>query len=122
MAIAAFLLWWMIANQTGLPTLATECTDMLLSMLVILVFAFSRRGIVSILLSKEKMLYLGTISLDFYLIHNLVIKYGMIAAKQFRLDQGSAVLLLTILFFAISLCGACLIHSISGWLLKALRK
>ena len=57
--IALFLIWWIIADQTGLPTVLTECTDMMVSMLVILIFASSNRGIVSRLLSKEKMLDLG---------------------------------------------------------------
>lgn len=121
-AIAAFLLWWMTEDQTGLSTVVTECIDMLVSMFVVLVFVFSRRGIVSGLLSKEKMLYLGNISLDFYLIHYLVIHYGMIAAKYFGFDKGIIVLPLTILFFVISLFGAYLIHSFTEQLLKAFGK
>ena len=122
MAIAAFLLWWMTEDQTGLSTVVTECIDMLVSMLVVLVFVFSRRGIVSVLLSKEKTLYLGNISLDFYLVHYLVIHYGIIAAKHFGFDNGIIVLLLTILFFVISLFGAYLIHSFTERLLKAFGK
>ncbi len=122
LAIVVFFLWWMAAYQTGLPTVATECIDMLVSMFVVLVFVFSRRGIVSGLLSKEKMLYLGNISLDFYLIHYLVIHYGMIAAKYFGFDKGIIVLPLTILFFVISLFGAYLIHSFTEQLLKAFGK
>ena len=90
-------------------------------MLVVLIFAFSRRGIVSALLSKEKVLYWGKISLEFYLVHYLVIHYGMIAANHFGLDKGIAVMPLALLFFALSLCGACLIHSFTDWLLSALR-
>ena len=120
--IALFLIWWIIADQTGLPTVLTECTDMMVSMLVILIFASSNRGIVSRLLSKKKMLDLGNISLDFYLIHYLVIQYGMITAKHYGFDQGIAVLPLTILIFAISLCGAYVIHNSAEWLLLCLRK
>ena len=108
--IVVFFLWWIIAYQTGLPTVVTECTDMLVSMLVILIFAFSNKGIVSLLLCNTKMLDLGNISLDFYLIHYLVIQYGIIAAKCFGLNQGIAVLPLTILFFVVSVGGAYLIH------------
>ena len=90
---------------------------MLVSMFVILIFVFSDRGIISHLLSKKKMLDLGNISLDFYLLHYMVIQYGMIAAKHFRLDNGIGVLPLTILIFAISLGGAYLIHNITEWLL-----
>ena len=122
LGIALFFLWWAIADKTGFPTVITECTDMLVSMLVVLIFAFSNRGIVSLLLSTKKMLYLGNISLDFYLVHYLVIQYGMIAAKHFGLDQGIVVFLLTILYFVISLCGAYIIHSITEWLLLSLRK
>lgn len=111
--IVVFLLWWIIANKTGFPNVVTECIDMLASMFVILTFAFSDKGIVSILLSKKKMLDLGNISLDFYLVHYLVIQYGMIAVKHFRLNIGGGVLPLTILFFAISMSGAYLIHLIS---------
>ena len=110
LSIITFFLWWILADKTGFPTVVTECTDMLVSMLVVLVFAFSDKGIVSLLLSKKRMLDLGNISLDFYLIHYLVIQYGIIAAKYFGLDQGIAVLPLTILFFAVSLGGAYLIH------------
>ena len=95
---------------------------MLVSILVILVFVFSSRGIVSVLLSKEKVLYLGKISLDFYLIHHLVIQYGMMAAEHFGIDKGLAILPLTFLFFTISLYGACLIHHLTDRLLPALRK
>ena len=95
---------------------------MLVSMLVVLIFAFSRTGIVSRLLSKKKILDLGTISLEFYLVHYLVINYGMIAANHYGLDTGRAAIPLTLLFFALSLCGAYLIHSFSEKLLSALRK
>lgn len=122
LGIALFFLWWAIADKTGCPTVITECTDMLVSMLVILIFVFSNRGIVSRLLSKKKMLYLGNISLDFYLVHYLVIRYGMIAAKYFGLDQGIAVLLLTVLYFVISLYGAYMLHNFTEWFLLSLRK
>ena len=120
--IAVFFLWWITADKTGLPTVVTECTDMLVSMLVVLIFAFSRRGIVSGLLSKEKMLNVGKISLEFYLVHYLVIHYGIMAADHFGLDKGIAAIPLTLLFFALSLCGAYLIHSCTEWLFLALRK
>ena len=110
LGIALFFLWWIIAYKTGFPTVVTECIDMLVSIVVILIFAFSDKGIVSLLLSKKKMLELGSISLDFYLIHYLVIQYGMIAAKYFNLNQGIAGILLTILIFSISLSGAYMIH------------
>lgn len=122
LALAVFFSWWIIANHTGLPTVITECADMLFSMLVVLIFAFSKRGIVSILLSKEKMLGLGNISLEFYLVHYLVINYGMIIAKHVGCDKGPAIVLLTLLFFALSLYGAFLIHSFAEWLFLALRK
>ena len=122
LGIAVFFLWWMKAYQTGLPTVVTECSDMLVSALVVLIFVFSDRGIVSHFLSKKKTLELGNISLDFYLIHYLVIQYGMIAAKHFGLDKGIAVFPLTILFFVISLFGAYLIHSFAEWVLLVLRK
>ena len=122
LGMTVFFLWWLIADKTGLPTVVTECTDMLVSMLVILIFAFSRRGIVSGLLSKGKMLSLGNISLEFYLVHYLVIHYGMIAANHFGFDKGIAVLPLTLLFFVLSLYGAGLIHSFSESLLLAIRK
>ena len=80
---------------------------------VILIFALSDRGVISGLLSKDKMLKMGTISMEFYLIHYLVINYGMIAAKHFGFDKGIAVLPLTILFFAISFYGACMIKYLS---------
>ena len=121
-SIAVFLLWWIIANKTGLPTVVTECIDMLISMLVVLVFAFSRRGIVSGLLSKDKMLYLGKISLEFYLVHYLVIHYGIIAANHFGIDKGIAVIPLTLLYLALSLYIASLIRSFTDWLLLVLRK
>ena len=120
LGIAVFLLWWILADKIGLPTVVTECTDMLVSMLVVLIFAFSRRGIVSGLLSKQKMLNLGKISLEFYLLHYLVIHYGMLAASHLGLDKGLAVIPLTLLFLALSLYGACLIHSFSEWLLSDL--
>ena len=121
-SIAAFFLWWIISAKTGLPTVVTECTDMLISMLVIFIFAISRNGIISGLLSKKRVLALGCISLEFYLIHSLVIHYGMIAAKHFSMDQGITVLPLTVLFFILSLCGASLIHSFTGRFLSAFRK
>lgn len=121
LGIAIFLFWWIIADQTGFPTLVTECTDMLVSMLVILIFAFSDRGFVSLLLSKKKMLDLGNISLDFYLFHYMVIQYGMIAVKRLNLDIEIAALPLTILFFAISLFGAYSIHYFAEWLLISFR-
>lgn len=113
LSIVVFFLWWIIEDKTGFPTVVTECADMLISLLVVLTFVFSRQGIISILLGKKKMLYLGNISLEFYLIHYLLINYGMIAADHFSLDKEIAVLPLTILFFALSLYGACLIHSFS---------
>ena len=121
MSMAMFVLWWIAENKTGLPTVVTECISMLISLCVMLVFAFSRDGAVSVFLSKEKIQYLGNISLEFYLIHYMVINYGMIAAGHFGLDKGIAVLPLTVLFFAISLYGAGLIHSFSGWLKLTLR-
>lgn len=122
LGIAAFFVWWIMADKTGLPTVVTECTDMLVSMFVILIFVFSRRGIISRLLSGEKMLALGNISLEFYLVHYLVIKYGIMAARHFGLDKGAAVMPLTLLFFALSLYGAFLIRSFTEWLLSAYRK
>ena len=122
LGIAIFILWWVTADETGLPIVITECIDMLISLLVILIFVFSREGIVSIVFSKEKMLNLGNISLDFYLIHYLVINYGMIAAKHFSIDKGIAVLPLTILFLVLSLYGAYLLHFLSEWSLLALKK
>ncbi len=120
--ISVFLLWWIFADKSGLPTLINECTDMLVSMLVVLIFAFSRRGIISGFLSNEKMLNWGRISLEFYLIHFLVINYGMIAAKQFGLDMEISAVPLTILFFVLSLGGSWLIHSFTERLLPVLRK
>lgn len=119
--IAVFLLWWILTDRFSLPTVVTECTDMLVSMLVVLIFAFSRKGIVSGLLSREKMLDLGKISLEFYLVHYLVINYGVIAANHFGFGTGITAIPLAILFFVLSLCGACLIHSFSEWLLRAIR-
>ena len=66
------------------------------------------------LLSKKKILDLGKISLEFYLIHYLVIQYGMIVFDHLSLNKGIAVFLLTILFFAISVGGAYLIHFFSN--------
>ncbi|MBR3020285.1 MAG: acyltransferase [Clostridia bacterium] len=120
--IALFLLWWVFADQSGLPTLLTECADMLISMLVVLIFAFSGDGIVSGLLSKEKVLEWGTISLEFYLVHYLIIHYGVLAAQHFGLDKGIAALPLALLFFVLSLYGARLLHSITERLLSVLRK
>lgn len=120
--MAVFFLWWITAKKTGLPTVLTECADMLVSLLVVLVFAISRRGFVSGLLSQEKLLYLGKISLEFYLIHYSVIQYGMISAIHFGLDKGIAVIPLTLVFFVLSLYGARLIRSFSEWLLSALGK
>ena len=122
LAIVIFFLWWILTDKTVLPTVLTECTDMLISMLVVLILVLSTSGMVSGLLSKEKMLKLGKISLEFYLLHNLVIKYGMIAAKYFSLDHGIAVLSLTVLFFVMSLYGAYLIHNLAEWLLLIIRK
>ncbi len=122
LGIAAFFLWWITADKTGLPTIVTECVDMLVSMFVVLIFAISRRGIVSGLLSGKKILALGNISLEFYLVHYLVINYGMIAARHFGLDKGAAVMLLTLLFFALSLYGAFLIRSFAEWLLSVFGK
>ncbi len=109
-AIAVFLIWWVMAYETGLPTVVTECISMLVALLVILVFSFSGGGIVSDLLSRGKMFYLGKISLDFYLVHYLVIRYGTIVAGHFGLDRGSVLLLLAVLYLAISLGGASMIH------------
>ena len=122
LGIAVFFIWWIIADKTGFPIVITECTDMIISMLVVLIFAISRDGIASRLLNKKWVLDLGNISLEFYLIHYLVINYGMIATKSFNLDNGIAVLPITILFYAISLCGACLIHSFTEWFLSVLRR
>ena len=122
LGMAAFFFWWITAYKTGLPTMITECIDMLISMFVILIFVLSDIGIVSRLLSKEKVLYLGRISLEFYLIHYMVIKYGMIAAEHFGLDKGVAVLPLTIMYFVISLFAARLLYSCSDRLLLALKK
>ena len=66
------------------------------------------------------MLNLGKISLEFYLLHYLVIHYGMLAASHLGLDKGLAVIPLTLLFLALSLYGACLIHSFTEWLLSDL--
>ena len=122
LSIIVFFLWWMTAYKTGLPTIVTECTDMLISMLVVLVFAISNNGIVSGFLSNEKMLKLGQISLEFYLVHYMVINYGMIAAKHLGINEGIAVLPLTVLYLVASLLGACLIYYFAEWLLSALRK
>lgn len=65
---------------------------------------------------------LGKISLEFYLIHYLIINYGVIAAKRSGLNPGIGVIPLTVLFFVLSLCGARLLHSFSEWLLAALGK
>lgn len=113
LGIVVFFLWWIIAYNTGFPTVVTECIDMLVSMFVILIFVFSDKGIVSRLLSKKRMLHLGNISLEFYLIHYLIIQYGIIAAKYFGLNHGITVLPLTILYFTISVRGAYLIHLLS---------
>ena len=91
-------------------------------MLVVLIFALSNQGIVSGLLSKETMLNLGKISLEFYLLHYLVIHYGMIAANHFGLGNGIAVIPLTLLFFVLSLYGARLLHSFAEWVLLAFGK
>ena len=119
--MAVFFIWWIASNKTGLPTVLTECTDMLVSLLVVLIFAFSRSGFVSGLLSKDKMMNLGKISLEFYLVHYLVINYVMIAANHFGLDRGIAVIPLTLVFFALSLCGARLIRSFTEWLLSGFK-
>lgn len=113
LGIVVFLFWWIIADKTGFPTVITECIDMLVSMLVVLIFVFSRRGAVSRFLGKKSLFNLGSISLEFYLIHYLVIRYGMIITKHFYFDKEVSVLPLTILFFAISVGGAYLIHLIS---------
>ena len=120
--MAVFLLWWISANDTPLPTVVTECADMLVSVLVVLIFAFSRTGVVSGLLGRKKMLALGGISLEFYLVHYPVISYGMLAAAHFDLDKGIAVLPLTLVFLALSLWGARLIHTLSERLLAAFRR
>ena len=56
------------------------------------------------------------------LIGRLIINIGMIVAKHFSLDKGIVVLPLTILFFSISMCGACLIHNFAEWLLSFFEK
>ena len=122
LGISMFFLWWIFADRTGLPTIVIECIDMFISLLVILVFVFSKEGIVSNMLSKRTMLNLGNISLEFYLIHYMVINYGIIAANHFGIDKGMDILILTTLFFVISLFGAYLIHSFTGWLVSALKK
>ncbi len=120
--IAVFFLWWITEDKIGFPTVVTECVDMIISLLVILVFVLSRKGIISTLLCKEKIQYLGNISMEFYLIHYLVIHYGMIAAEYLRLNNGIAVIPLTILYFVLSLYGARLIHSFAEWSLLKLKK
>ena len=122
LSIAVSFLWWIAADRTGLPTVVTECMDMVISMLVILVFSLSTRGIISGLLGSKKMLALGKVSLEFYLVHYLVINYGIMAAKRIGMDQGIAVLPVTILFLAVSLGGAFLLHSFAARMMAALGK
>ena len=109
-ALALFLIWWTAADKTGLRTMAIEGMDMLVSMLVILVFVISDGGIVSSLLGRGKLYQMGNTGLEFYLVHYPVIEYGTMAARHAGPLRGIAVLPLTLLFFAVSLGIASLIH------------
>lgn len=98
------LLWWLFASSTPLPMVLQEIICIVLASLLIIVFSFDEGIVSNYLNSKKSLLYFGDISLEFYLIHNLVINLGIdlieaILTKNILLGFVSAIACFVISYY-----------------------
>lgn len=108
------LLWWLFAGITPLPMVLQEIICIILASLLIIVFSFDE-GIVSGHFNKQKrLLHFGDISLEFYLIHYLVINIGIDLTESVLTKNVFFGLISAIAFFIISYYLAAALHSLSS--------
>ena len=104
------LFWWLFAGTTPLPMVLQEIICIILASLLIIVFSFDE-GIVSGYLNNQKgLLYFGDISLEFYLIHYLVINIGIDLIESILTKNIFIGLVSAIAFFVISYYLAVVLH------------
>ena len=108
------LFWWLFAGVTPLPTVFQELISIVLGSLLIIVFSFDG-GLVSRNVNSQKWLqFFGDISLEFYLIHYLVINIAIdmiepVLIKNIFLGLASA-----LTFFVISFFLSLILHYLSS--------
>ena len=114
-ALSAFLLWTLAGNKTAVPGLIMNCISLMISAFLLYVFAVSEDGSLSRVLGGKIPAKAAFISMEFYLVHYLVIEYGLkIPGEGFSpaLPEG---LLLTSVFLVCSLFLAIAVRRISDF-------
>ena len=108
------LLWWFFAGIIPLPMVFQELISMVLSSFLIIVFSFDE-GLVSDNLNKQKwLLFFGDISLEFYLIHYLVINIAIDMIESLLTKNVLHGVFSAIAFFIISYSLAVILHYMSS--------
>ena len=91
-----------------------EIFCIILASLLIIVFSFDEGTVSSYLNSKKSLLYFGDISLEFYLIHYLVINIGIDLIESILTKNIFIGLVSAIAFFVISYYLAVVLHRLSS--------
>lgn len=118
-AAAIAFLWWILAGRIPLPMVLQEIVSISLSVMLVLIFSFDGGTLSGYCRKYEVLLYLGDISLEFYLVHYLMIEIGtarfgnVLTANAWTAAAGIPV------FFIISYCLSVLLHKLS---LKCIQK
>ena len=108
------IFWWLFAGISPLPMVFQELINIILASLLIIVFSFDK-GIVSSHLNRQKeLLYFGDISLEFYLIHYLVINIGIDLIEPVLIKNVLNGLISAFAFFVISLFLSVILHCFSS--------
>ena len=116
---AVGLFWWVYASGTGLPTVIQEAISMVLSGALVLCFAFERGKVSAFLNGQTWLRRFGAISMEFYLIHYLVIHIGDEFFRTLFPSYPSFVNFTPVLYLAVSVLLAICLHRLSGKLFRA---
>lgn len=108
------LLWWLFAGIIPLPMVFQELINMVLASLLIIVFSFDGGPVSGHLNSQKWLLFFGDISLEFYLIHYLVINICIDLIESVLTKNVFLGLISAIAFFAISYYLAVILHRLSS--------
>lgn len=106
------LFWWAFGGLLNLPALIVRCADMVISMVLILVFTVSTEGAFSRILGSRPVSAASAVSMEFYLVHYMVIQYGLLLLGRTIGFSSEMVVAMTLVFFAASLFLALLIKKI----------
>lgn len=105
--------WWIYASNNSLPTVIQEEINIMLTGITIIIFSNQKGRISNFLLSRKLLKKFGSISMEFYLVHYLVINIGAELIFSF-VEKNNVVLGCSIfIFFGISILLSVFLREIS---------